>query len=85
MFYYNKAENKYQEELEAYEKNKTGRQYNIMLKGLDEATADFKKSLRLFEKLYLADGKKTYALYISNIYARFGDEKNTVKYRKLAE
>lgn len=83
--YYNKAEDRYRSELEAYEKQKTGKQYKIMLVGLDEATIDFKKALKLFEKLYLGNQNKKYALYMANIYARFGDEKQSLRYRKLAE
>ncbi len=85
MGYYDKAENRYQMEIQAYEKNKTGKQYQLMLAGLDASTADFKRALKLFEKLFLDTQNKKYALYIANIYARFGDEKQSVRYRKLAE
>lgn len=85
MGYYDKAEDRYQAEIQAYEQHKTGKQYQIMLAGLDASTADFKKALKLFEKLYLDTQNKRYALYIANIYARFGDEKQSIRYRKLAE
>lgn len=83
--YFWKAENNYQAEIEAYEKNKTNKQYNIMLKALDGITADFKKSLAYYQKLYKLYPSKEYAKYIANIYTRFQDKNNADKYRKLAE
>ncbi len=82
---YKKAEARYQKEVQDYEKNKTRKQYNIMLKGLDASTADFKKALPLFENLFKETQNKRYALYLSNIYARFGDAANAEKYRKLSQ
>lgn len=81
---YDKGENRYQSEMETYEKNKTNAQYAKLLKGLEASTTDFKAALKLFESLYqLAPDPRT-AGYISNIYARFGDEKNATTYRKLS-
>lgn len=82
---YDKAEARYQKEVQDYENNKTRKQYNIMLKGLDASTADFKKALPLFENLYRETQNKRFALYIANIYARFGDAANAEKYRKLSQ
>lgn len=82
---YNEGENRYQKELQDYESNKTNRQYKIMLAGLDASTASFKQSLKIFEKLYNEEVNKTYALYIANIYARFGDESNAKRYQKLSQ
>ncbi len=82
---YNKGENRYQKELQDYEKNKTRRQYKIMLNGLDASTASFKQALKIFEKLYKQEAKKNYALYIANIYARFGDETNAKRYQRLSQ
>lgn len=78
------GESRYQQETKAYEKNKTRKQYSILLKGLEKSTNDFKESLKLFERLYKINSDKAYALYIGNIYARFGDEKNASRYHKLA-
>ena len=50
--YYWLGENRYQREMEKYNNKKTIRQYKILLKELDLATADFKKSLPYFEKLW---------------------------------
>jgi len=82
---YNKGENRYQKELQDYESNKTRRQYKIMLDGLDASTASFKDALKIFEELYKQESNKTYALYIANIYARFGDEANAKRYQKLSQ
>jgi tetratricopeptide (TPR) repeat protein len=82
---YDKAEARYQKEVQDYENNKTRKQYNIMLEGLDASTADFKRALPLFENLYSETRNKRFALYIANIYARFGDATNAEKYRKLSQ
>lgn len=80
--YYWLGENRYQSEMEKYEKNKTNRQYKILLKELDLATADLKKSLINFEKLWEMEPGKEYASYFASIYARFGDEKRSKSYQK---
>jgi tetratricopeptide (TPR) repeat protein len=80
--YYWLGENRYQREMEKYNKNKTNKQYKILLAELDLATADFKKALPYFEKLWeFAPGEK-YASYFMNIYARFGDETKVNYYKK---
>ncbi len=81
---YDQGEKRYQSEMEAYEKNKTNSQYVKLLKGLETSTADFKAALGLFESLFKTSPDPRTALYIANIYARFGDEKNATKYRKLS-
>ncbi len=83
--YYDNAETRYQQEIAAYEQNKTRKQYAKMLKGLDTSTADFKKALPIFESLYNSTKDKRYALYIANIYARFGDAGKAEKYRNLIQ
>ncbi|MDD3700172.1 MAG: hypothetical protein WCR58_00935 [Bacteroidales bacterium] len=82
---YNLGETRYQQEMKAYENNKTHAQYAKLLKGLDQATIDYKKSLKLFEDLYHRYPHKRYALYIGNIYARFGDEAKASKYHTLSQ
>jgi tetratricopeptide (TPR) repeat protein len=81
---YDLGEKRYQREMDAYEKNKTRKQYAILLKELEKSTNDFKESLKFFERLYKIKPDKSYALYMGNIYARFGDEKNAARYHKLA-
>jgi hypothetical protein len=80
--YYWLGENRYQREMEKYNKNKTSKQYKILLGELDLATADFKKSLPYFEKLWNIEPGEKYASYFMNIYARFGDETKVNYYKK---
>ena len=80
--YYWKGENRYQREMAKYNKKKTTRQYKILLKELDKATADFKRSLKYFDKLWEIEPGEKYASYFANIYARFGDEKKSKSYQK---
>lgn len=83
--YFWKAENTYQAALDAYEKNKTNKQYNVMLKTLDSVTLDFKKALKYYKMLYKLYPSKDYAKYIANVYTRFQDKKNADYYYKLAK
>lgn len=83
--YFWKAENRYQKEMTAYEKNKTNKQYMIMVKALDVVTADFKKSLKYYEMLYKLYPSKEYAKFMSNIYIRFQDKAKAEYYLKLAK
>jgi len=80
--YYWLGENRYQREMEKYNKKKTTRQYNVLLKELDLVTADFKRSLPYFEKLWKIEPGEKYASYFANIYARFNDEKKAKYYQK---
>jgi tetratricopeptide (TPR) repeat protein len=83
--YYWLAENRYQEQMEKYNQNKTTKQYKILLNELDLVTADFKKSLPYFEKLWDLNPGEKYASYFANIYARFGDEKKVKTYQKYLQ
>lgn len=83
--YFWKAENLYQEELEAYNKNKTHKQYRRLLNALDRVNADFKVALEYFKQLYEQEAKKEYARYIGNIYIRFDDKKTAEYWYGLAE
>lgn len=80
--YYWLGENRYQREMDKYNANKTNKQYKILLTELDLATADFKKALPYFEKLWEIEPGKKYASYFANIYARFGDESKVNYYKK---
>jgi tetratricopeptide (TPR) repeat protein len=80
--YYWQGENRYQREIEVYNKNKTNKQYKILLKELDLSTADFKKSLTYLEKLWVILPGEKYASYFANIYARFNDETKVNYYKK---
>lgn len=78
------AENHYQIEMEAYEKNKTNKQYKKLLDELEKITTEFHVALGFFDKLYSLDPDPKYAGYISNIYVRFDDKEKADYYRKLA-
>lgn len=83
--YYWLGENRYKSELEKYEKNKTRSQYKILLKELEIATTDLKKSLTYLEKLWELDQDKVYASYLASIYGRFGDENKSNYYQKFMQ
>lgn len=83
--YYNIAENRYKAEMEAYEKNKTRKQYAKLLTALDEITEDFKISLGYFETLYKLNPLPTYANYMGNIYIRFNDQEKADYYHNLGQ
>lgn len=80
--YYNRAEDRYSKEMEAYEQNKTNRQYLKLLEALDVVNADFRKARDNFEKLFNTTNDKRYANYLYNIYTRFQDEKKAAYYRE---
>ncbi|TVQ17122.1 MAG: hypothetical protein EA361_03010 [Bacteroidetes bacterium] len=82
--YFYLAENRYQSEMEAYEKNRTHRQYARLLRAFEVLNADFRKSLNYFLHLYKIDPLPRYARFIGNIYLRFDDkEKADYYHRKL--
>ncbi|MFW5756323.1 MAG: hypothetical protein ACOCWK_06950 [Tangfeifania sp.] len=85
MKYYWKAENLYKREMQKYENNKTRSQYRKLLEQLDVVTANFKKSLTYFEKLWEQNPGEKYAPYMANIYARFNDGQKAEYYRKFVE
>jgi len=77
--YFDKAEERYQAEMEAYERNRTHRQYAQLLRGFEILTADFRKSLEYMLILYENDPQPRFARYIGNIYLRF-DDKTKARY-----
>ncbi len=83
--YYRKAEDRYQKEMKAYDNHKTNKQYRILLKALDVVTADFKKSLTYFKKLYSIEPTAENANYLSHIYGRLSDKKKEAYYKGLAK
>lgn len=80
--YYWLGQNRYKQEMDKYNKKKTRKNYNILLKELDIVTADFKKALPYLNKLWKLEPGNVYAGYFANIYALFGDEKKTNYYKK---
>lgn len=79
--YYWAGQNRYKREMAKYNKNKTRKNYNVLLKELDMVTADFKKALPYLNKLWKLNPGKEYAGYLANIYARFGNEEKTEYYK----
>jgi tetratricopeptide (TPR) repeat protein len=82
--YFWQAENQYQEEMKAYEKEKTRRQYRQLLDALDEINRQFRLSRDYFERLYGIDPNPQYARYLMNIYIRFGNEERVEYFRGRA-
>jgi tetratricopeptide (TPR) repeat protein len=83
--YYHLAEEAYQNEMTAYEQNKTRKQYNQLLKALDAITTDFKKAMDYFAKSYELNPDPQVANYLSYIYNRLDDKKKSEYYRRLSE
>jgi tetratricopeptide (TPR) repeat protein len=85
MKYYWLAENKYQREMKKYEQNKTGLQYVLLKKELNQVTANFRKSLQYFQKLWELNPGKKYAPYMANIHTRFDEDQKSAYYRQFLE
>jgi len=83
-YYFWKAEHRYQQEMEAYEKNRTRKQYRQLLDAFEILNADFRKSLNYYLKLYEMEPDPRYARFIGNIYLRFDDKKKARYYHQKA-
>lgn len=83
--YYYKAENRYKEEMQAYENKKNNKQYQILLKALKEINEDFKVSRDYFLKLYKLKPEPRYATLLGNIYIRFDNKEKAEYYYKLGK
>jgi tetratricopeptide (TPR) repeat protein len=79
------AENRYQEEMKAYEKNKSRRQYAQLLAEFEILNRDFRTSLNYFLRLYEINPTSEYAQYIGNIYTRFDDKQKANEYHRRAK
>jgi hypothetical protein len=79
------AEDSYQKEMRAYEKNKTTRQYRQLLKALEVINANFKTSRDYFERLYKLNPDPRYATFLGNIYTRFDNKKQANYYYRKAK
>ena len=77
------AEKSYQKEMKDYEKNRTAKQYKILLKELDVINANYRTSRDYFLKLYKLNPDPKYANYLGNIFTRFEvKDKADYYYRK---
>jgi hypothetical protein len=83
-FYY-RGENRYQREMEKYNKNKTHVQYQFLLNELKIVAEDFKTSRDYFERLWELEKNSRYASFLSNIYSRLDNPERARFYKKLAE
>ncbi len=83
--YYDRAEDRYSSELEAYERNKTRRQYAQLLEGYEIAGEDYRKARDIYEKLFNANPERRYAVFLYNIYARFQDESKVNYYKRFID
>jgi len=83
--YYYLGENRYQAAMKAYNKKKTNKNYQILLKELDLVTADLKKSLGYFNKLWKMEDGHQYAIFLANIYARFDDKQKSQYYKSFID
>ena len=79
-----KAEKRYQDEMKAYNANKTNKQYKQLLGALDVVSNDFKTSLGYFKTLYTIDPNPQYAKYLGDIYNRLDDKKKANYYYEKA-
>lgn len=79
--YFNRAEQRYNAEMSAYDQNRTRRQYAQLLEGLEIANKDYRSARDIFERLYQKSPEKRYAMYLYNIYSRFEDSQKANYYR----
>jgi len=78
------AENRYQAELNVYNKNKTRSRYVELLRVFKVVTVNFKRSLNYFRKLYSLQPTAENANYLGNIYARLNDGAKAKYYHYVA-
>jgi hypothetical protein len=82
---YNIAEESYQAEMKAYQKNRTNRQYKQLLDALEIINANFQKSRDYFERLYKVNPDPRYATFLGNIYTRFDNKQRADYYYRKAK
>lgn len=83
--YFWQAENRYQEEMDAYEENRTRQQYRQLLDALDTINEQFRMSRDYFERLWEIEPEPRYAVYLKNIYTRFGNEERAGYFHRQSE
>lgn len=81
--HYHLAENRYQKEMQAYQQNRTQRQYAQLLKAFEVLNQDFRISLDYFLRLYRINPRPEYAGLIGNIYMRFEDKEKADYYHRI--
>ena len=83
-YYFWVAENRYQKEMAAYEENHTRRQYRKLLDALDEINEQFRISRDYLERLWEISPSPQTAIYLKNIYIRFGNEEKAEYFNKYS-
>ncbi len=83
--HFRQAEALYNREMQAYERNRTHRQYAQLLDALEVVNTDLRIALDYFKRLYEQDPRSEYASYLANIYERFQDEDKVRYYRNRAQ
>ena len=83
--HFRQADQLYRREMQAYEANRTHRQYARLLEALEVVNTDLRIALDYFTRLYRQNPNSEYASYLANIYERFQDEENARYYRRRAE
>lgn len=84
-YHFNRADELYVNEMNAYEKNKTTKQYKQLTEALKKVNADYKISRDYFEALYRLKPDKRYARYLGNIYTRFENKEKADYWYRLAK
>jgi len=84
-YHFNRADELYVNEMNAYEKNKTTKQYKQLTEALKKVNADYKISRDYFETLYRLKPDKRYARYLGNIYTRFENKQKADYWYRLAK
>jgi tetratricopeptide (TPR) repeat protein len=84
--YFHRAETRYQQEMDAYNRNRTHLQYAQLLAAFEELNRDFRTALNYFLKLYEQNPTREYASFLHNIYSRFeNDERARYYLEKMGE
>ncbi len=83
--YYTLAENLYESEMKAYKKHKTRAQYARLLKAFDVVSANFKRALIYYRKLYKMHPTTLFANRLGTIYMRMDEKPKAQYYLQMAK
>ncbi len=75
------AESLYNREMQAYEANRTNRQYARLLEALEIVNTNLHIALNYFTRLYDQTGAPQYAGFLASIYERFQDDEKAAYFR----
>ena len=80
--HFNRAVEIHERETQAYEQNRTHRQYNQLLQAYEVMNRDLRTALGYFLRLYELDPTRETASFLRNIYTRFNDEERARYYER---